>query len=150
MLTTTTKSYTGAPKAGGGCGLLDKSTTTSPMAQSQLSKKQCINVNIFHFIAFFLFLFLSFSFFFLFSCAQNLILSGLHCLTIPKLISYVKNIFFSLGVKYPATGARGWAGLPLIKNTLNPRRDSRPHLHRVFGTLVLAPRGPEKAKKTRK
>ena len=39
--------YTGAPKAGGGCGLLDKSTTTSPMAQPQCSKKQCINVNKF-------------------------------------------------------------------------------------------------------
>ena len=39
--------YTGAPKAGGGCGLLDKSTTTSPMAQPQCSKKQCINVNTF-------------------------------------------------------------------------------------------------------
>ena len=38
--------YTGAPKAGGGCGLLDKSTTTSPMAQPQCSKKQCINVNM--------------------------------------------------------------------------------------------------------
>ena len=37
--------YTGAPKAGGGCGLLDKSTTTSPMAQPQCSKKQYINVN---------------------------------------------------------------------------------------------------------
>ena len=37
--------YTGAPKEGGGCGLLDKSTTTSPMAQPQYSKKQCINVN---------------------------------------------------------------------------------------------------------
>ena len=32
--------YTGAPKAGGGCGLLAKSTTTSPMAQPQ-----CSNVN---------------------------------------------------------------------------------------------------------
>ena len=38
--------YTGVPKAGGGCGLLDKSTTTSPMAQPQCSKKQCINVNM--------------------------------------------------------------------------------------------------------
>ena len=38
--------YTGAPKAGGGCGLLAKSTTTSPMAQPQCSKKQCINVNM--------------------------------------------------------------------------------------------------------
>ena len=38
--------YTGAPKEGGGCGLLDKSTTTSPMAQPQCSKKQCINVNM--------------------------------------------------------------------------------------------------------
>ena len=34
--------YTGAPKAGGGCWLLDKSTTTSPMAQPQ-----CGNVNMF-------------------------------------------------------------------------------------------------------
>ena len=33
--------YTGAPKAGGGCGLLAKSTTTSPMAQPQ-----CSNVNM--------------------------------------------------------------------------------------------------------
>ena len=31
--------YTGAPKAGGGCGLLDKSTTTSPMAQPQLQQE---------------------------------------------------------------------------------------------------------------
>ena len=35
--------YTGAPKAGGGCGLLAKSTTTSPMAQPQ-----CGNVNMIH------------------------------------------------------------------------------------------------------
>ena len=33
--------HTGAPKAGGGCGLLAKSTTTSPMAQPQ-----CGNVNM--------------------------------------------------------------------------------------------------------
>ena len=33
--------YTGAPKAGGGCGLLAKSTTTSPMAQPQ-----CGNINM--------------------------------------------------------------------------------------------------------
>ena len=33
--------YTGAPKAGGGCGLLINSTTTSPIAQPQ-----CGNVNM--------------------------------------------------------------------------------------------------------
>ena len=42
--------YTGAPKAGGGCGLLAKSTTTSPMAQPQ-----CGNVNIFSFFSFYFF-----------------------------------------------------------------------------------------------
>ena len=37
--------YTGAPKAGGGCGLLAKSTTTSPMAQPQCSNENSNNVN---------------------------------------------------------------------------------------------------------
>ena len=39
--------YTGAPKAGGGCGLLAKSTTTSPMAQPQCSNPSTAsNVNM--------------------------------------------------------------------------------------------------------
>ena len=38
--------YTGAPKAGGGCGLLAKSTTTSPMAQPQCSNINSSNVNM--------------------------------------------------------------------------------------------------------